>query len=202
MRRLSFAQGLGASLGPLSFLLLLVLACAPNEASAEPTQSLPRKPWELGPMIGYGTEWTTGLSHWGAGVGLSLDYELRCHFTFGGALLHHLGGTESATGVRNAYAASARSDSSTIHAGYSFWIANRLLLRPELALLGTIVSGTSDENGVKRSNLALLGGFGPTGVVMVRAGSLLFGVEGDAWFVPSHVAGPVGALYGVFRTRL
>ena len=204
MRRLSPLAWTSARTRP--FLLLpALLACAPSVANAEPSRTAvapAAHPWELGPLVGYAHAWTTGLSHFEAGVGLSLDYELRCHWTFGGALIHHFGAFESATGPRSTYAARAQSDSSTLHAGYTFRIANRLLLRPALAVEGTLVSGFSEVGGVRRSNLTFLGAIGPSMAVMVRFGSQLFGIQGDAWLVPSDVAAPVGAIYGVFRIRL
>lgn len=170
---------------------------------AERTPTAPRLgPWELGPVLGYARAWTNGLSHLEMTTGLSADYELSSHVTIGGSLLHHFGSHEAAAGPGTRYHASVASSSADVRVGYSFWFADRLVVRPGLSGGLTWVTGSTEVGGLPRSNNTMLATVGPSMTFLVRVDRYLLGIEGDARFVPSHVAGPVGAIYGLFRVRL
>jgi hypothetical protein len=158
--------------------------------------------WELGPVLGYARAWTNGLSHLEMTTGLSLDYELASNVVLGGSLLHHFGSHEAAEGPGTRYHASVSSSSADLRVGYSFWFAERFVLRPGLSGGLTWVTGSTEVGGLPRSNDSMIGTVGPSATMLFLVDRYLLGVQGDARFVPSHVAGPIGAIYGVFRVRL
>jgi hypothetical protein len=167
------------------------------------TTTAPRLgPWELGPVLGYARAWTNGLSHLEVTTGLSLDYELPSHLAIGGSLLHHFGSHEAGAGPGTRYHASVASSSADLRVGYSFWFADRLVVRPGLSGGLTWVTGSTEVGGLPRSNDSMIGTVGPSLTLLVRVERYLLGLESDARFVPSQVAGPIGAIYGVFRVRL
>jgi hypothetical protein len=137
-----------------------------------------------------------------ATVGLTLDYQAFKHFQVGGSLLHHAGSRVSAEGPGTRYHANLSANSLDGRVGWTFWVADRLVLRPGFSFGVTAISGTTEVLGLPRSNARLSPSLGPMGTILVRLDQYFIGVEGDARFVPNQVGGPFGAVYGIFRARL
>jgi hypothetical protein len=148
------------------------------------------KRFELEPTLGYAATFTTGLSPYAAFVGLGLHTKLGASLWLSGSLFSYGGSSVAADGPGVSYRSRCRAYSAELDATWRVeW--GRWLFEPgaELGaawLLGaTYVTPTRIEDGYLAANV------GPLVRLGLRVGSVAWGVEGAALYVPSYAAAPV-----------
>ncbi|MDI3283521.1 hypothetical protein [Polyangium sp. 15x6] len=155
--------------------------------------------WSVDARLGYATSWTTGQSYLGAATGLIGGWTFRVpiHVELGAA--YHVGSIESAANDSLVYWSRRRSVFVHAAAGYDRTIlAGRLLVRPRLILGSFFIVDEAELGGAMREGIEPRFALGPGVDFLFRFGALHAGLDARALFVPSHVAAPIGGLFGVF----
>ena len=157
---------------------------ASGRASAEP----PR--FELEPKVGYAAPFTTGLSPYGAFVGLGVRARAVAHLWLSTSLFSFAGASAAADGDGVAYRAHDRSYGLAFDATWRFDVGP-CFLEPGAEVGAAWVLGSTYVTPAQISDRYVAGNVGPVLRAAVRVGRLALGVEVAALYVPSSVAAPV-----------
>ncbi|MDI1444529.1 hypothetical protein [Polyangium sp. 6x1] len=173
---------------------ILMTPAARGEAPPTP----PQHRWSVDARLGYATAWTTGQSFLGPATGLVGGWTFRVpvHVELGAA--YHVGSIESA--VNDTLVYWSRRQSVFVHAAIGYdraMQAGRLLVRPRLLLGSFFIVDEAELGGAMREGIEPRFAFGPGVDILYRFGDLHAGIDARAFFVPSHVAAPIGGLFGV-----
>lgn len=182
-----------------AILVSLVTTLIPQTARGETVSGPPRLRWSVDARLGYATSWTTGQSYLGPATGLVGGWTLGVpmHVELGAA--YHVGSIESAANDTLVYRSRRRSVFVHAAVGYNRTIlAGRLLVRPRLILGSFFIVDEAELGGARREGVETRFALGPGVDFLYRFGALHAGLDARALFVPSHVAAPVGGLFGVF----
>jgi hypothetical protein len=187
---------------PLVLGLLAVMSVARTTRAEAPLR------WNLDARVGYGAAWTTGQSYLGLGSGLAggVTFRTPIHVELGAVV--YSGSIVSAANGTMFYWSRDWSVLVRGAVGYDFAVAGtgaapRFVLRPQVVAGGVFIADTTRFGAdVHRSEVQSLVTFGPGAAALVQVGEWHLGVDGSASFVPSRVAAPIGAVYGVFGVVL
>ncbi|HVK68400.1 MAG TPA: hypothetical protein VM694_28275 [Polyangium sp.] len=180
-----------------AFLVSLVTTLIAPAARGEAPPA--RLRWSVDARLGYATAWTTGQSYLGPATGLigGLTFRVPIHVEVGAA--YHVGSIESAANDTLVYGSRRRSVFVHAAAGYDrTMLAGRLLVRPRFILGSFFIVDEVQFGGVMRQGIEPRFTFGPGVDILIHFGALHAGIDARALFVPSHVAAPIGGLFGVF----
>lgn len=188
----------------LTLSTLLVLAPAVARATEEaqrPSSPERRAEWTLDGRVGYAAAWSTGVSHLGVGEGLAIGRTWRSglHLELQG--FHFEGDRDVAGNATLTYVSSYHSLAAQVGASYELALG-RLRIRP-----GGLV-GISFIDGVTKLGPAIIrdevtrGMFGPSLTCFVVVSRFHVGAEAQALFVPTTVAAPSVAAFGLFGAAL
>jgi hypothetical protein len=155
--------------------------------------------WDLDTHMGYAASWTTGQSYLGFGTGLAAGVTLPFPVHFEVGAIYSAGSIDSAANRTIDYWSRQWSVLGHVAAGYDFALfARRLVARPQ-AIVGCLLLADTTRLGAEtRGGLDPLFTLGPGASLFVRFGDLHAGIDAHAFFVPSRVAAPIGAVYGLF----
>ncbi len=146
--------------------------------------------FELEPTFGYAATFTTGLSPYRGFVGLGVRTNPTARLWLSGSFFSYSGSRAAADGPGITYRARDRAYAGEFDVALRFQFG-RLLFEPGTAVGaawiwgGTYVTPTDIRDRYWAANL------GPVLRIAVRSGSITWGVEGAALYVPSYVAAPI-----------
>jgi hypothetical protein len=156
---------------------------------ASPAFSAPRR-LELAPTIGYTATFTTGLSPYGAFVGLGLHENPWARVWLGGALHSYLGSSAAGDGPQISYRARDRAYGLACSAAWRFG-TQRWSIEPGAEFGANWILGGTYVTPMRLRDRYLAGNVGPLLRLGLHLGSFGLGVEGAALYVPSYIAAPL-----------
>ena len=156
------------------------------------------KRFELEPTLGYAATFTTGLSPYRGFVGLAVRTNPTARLWLSGSCFSYSGSSARADGRGVTYRAHDRAYATELDVAWRFQFGG-WLFEPGAALGAAWILGATfvTPTGIRDRYWAAT--LGPVLRVAVRSGSITWGVEAAALYVPSSVAAPI-ARAGAFAT--
>ena len=173
-------------------LTLLGPRCAATIAlvlSASPASAAPAR-LALEPKAGYAHALTTGLSPYGAFVGLGARARVLGPLWLGTSVTAYSGGRARADGPDVSYRARDRAYDLRLDATWRFALS-RWYVEPGAEAGAAWVMGSTYVTPVRITDRHVTGSFGPLLRSAWRTASIEVGIEGAALYVPSSVAAPI-----------
>ena len=146
--------------------------------------------FELEPKLGYAGTFTTGLSPYGAFVGLGVRARPVAHLWLGTSLVSYAGASAAADGPGVSYRAHDRAYDAAFDATWRF-DAERWFIEPGVEVGAAWVLGSTYVTPAQLSDRYVVGNVGPVLRFAVRVGPLAFGAEAASLVVPSSIAAPI-----------
>lgn len=148
------------------------------------------KRFELEPTFGYAGTVTTGLSPYRGFVGLGVRTNPAARLWLSGSFFSYSGSSAAADGPGVTYRARDRAYAAEFDVALRFQFG-RWLFEPGAALGAAWIFGATyvTPTGIRDRYWAV--NTGPVLRIAVRSGSMTWGVEGAALYVPSYVAAPI-----------
>ncbi|HEY8073719.1 MAG TPA: hypothetical protein VIF62_06415 [Labilithrix sp.] len=183
--------------------LVLPLLFAARNADGEEAVAKPsgRAAWTFDTRVGYAAAWETGVSHLGVGEGLAIGR------TFGSGLHLELQGFlfqgASVEASNDAFAYRAHYSSTQLQAGAGWDLPLAFfVVRPSLETGFVFVDGKTTVGPSKEHDAITRFVVGPSLAALVRVWHVSFGVDAQAFFVPSTIAAPSLGVFGVAGASL
>jgi hypothetical protein len=146
--------------------------------------------FELEPQLGYASALTTGLSPYGAFVGLGARARPVCHLWLGTSLFSYAGASAAGDGPGVAYRSRDRAYGLEFVATWRFDAA-RWFIEPGVEAGAAWILGSTYVTPVQLSDGYVVGNVGLVLRIAWRVGRLALGAEGAAHFVPSNATAPI-----------
>ena len=165
----------------VAFLLIALLS---RSAVAAPRR------FELEPTVGYAGTFTTGLSPYRAFVGLGVRANPAARLWLSSSFSSYVGSGAAADGPGVTYRARDRAYAAEFDAAWRFQFG-RWLFEPGAALGVAWILGATYVTPMRIRDRYLAANLGPMLRLAVRVGTVAWGVEGTALYVPSYTAAPI-----------